>query len=60
MALYGKRQINKIYRGNLGKSRETNKSRGKSMGLGNFGVHGKIEGQHKVEKRELNRECLGI
>ena len=42
--------INRINKGILGKTRETNKSRGKSMGLGNREIHGQIEGYHKVEK----------
>ena len=38
-----KQMISKINKGNLGKARETNKSRGESMGQGNHEIHGQIK-----------------
>ena len=50
MRIYRKKQINKIYKGNVGKTRAINKSRVKSMGLGSHGIDGKFKGQHEVKK----------
>ena len=45
-----KQTINKIDKGNLWKTRQTNKSRGKSTGVGNHEIHGQIEGPFRISK----------
>ena len=42
--------INKINKGSLGETRETNKVGGKSMRPGNHEIHGQIKRYHQVKK----------